>query len=289
MVSLIAETDGTASEPAEVKLKWKGQAVAPEVKPKLYAVLVGVSKYADESIPALKWAAQDARDLADTLKKQEGLLYDKVTIRLLVDEQATSSAVIDELDWISRAGSQGDRVIVFLAGHGVTDERSEYYFLPTNAEIDRSTGLVVPRRSTAVKRSDIVASLRETQGHALFLFDTCHAAAATSRVALRSVGPNLVPFINELRSAENGVLVLSSSEGRELSQERDDWKHGAFTKALLEGVDGSADFNHDSVVTFSELNSYVGDRVKELTANRQHPVLHAIHPSRDLALAAVKK
>lgn len=289
MVSLIAETESTASEPAEIRLKWKGQVAAPVVKPKLYAVVVGVSKYQDSTIPALKWASEDARELAATLKLQEGLLYDKVTVKLLVDEEATSSAVIDELDWISRAGSQGDRVIVFLAGHGVTDERSDYYFLPTNAEIDKSTGLMVPRRSTAVKRTDIVASLRETQGHALFLFDTCHSGAATARTALRSIGPDLVPFINELRSAENGVLVLSSSEGRELSQERDEWKHGAFTKALLEGVGGQADFNGDKVVTFSELNSFVGDRVKELTANRQHPVLHAIQPSRDLALAAVKK
>ena len=41
----------------------------------------------------------------------------------------------------------------------------------------------------------------------------------------------------------------------------------------------------DNVITFSELNRYVGERVKELTANRQHPVLHSIQPSRDLPLA----
>jgi len=180
-------------------------------------------------------------------------------------------------------------VIVFLAGHGVTDERQDYYYLPSNAEIDQTSGLFVPRRSTAVKRSDIISSLRETQGHALFLFDTCHSARATAVASLRNA-PDLVPFINELRSAENGVLVLSSSEGREASQERDEWRHGAFTKAILEALQGYADGSpQDRVITFSEMNRYVGDRVKELTSNRQHPVLHAIQPSRDLPIAVVAR
>ncbi|HKJ62972.1 MAG TPA: caspase family protein, partial [Hyphomicrobiales bacterium] len=168
-------------------------------------------------------------------------------------------------------------------------------YLAQNAEIDRSSGLFVPRRSTAIKRQDIIASLRETRGHALFLFDTCHSGRATSnpnetKIAMLRGAPDLVPFINELRSAENGVLVLSSSEGRESSQERDDWRHGAFTKAILEALQGYADGSPtDSVITFSEINAYVGERVKELTANRQHPVLHAIQPSRDLPVAVVRQ
>ncbi len=289
-LALIAETDQSSSEAAEIQVKWRGAPEPAMAKPKLYAVLVGVSNYTDEGIPDLRWAARDASELAKALQAQQGSLYDKVTIKLLTDEKATSSAILDELDWISRAASQGDRVIVFLAGHGVTDERQDYYYLPSNAEIDKSSGMFIPRRSTAVKRTDIVSSLRETQGHALFLFDTCHAARATSAVALRSGAPDLVPFINELRSAENGVLVLSSSEGRESSQERDEWQHGAFTKALLEALGGDADGSpRDQVITFSELNRYVGDRVKELTSNRQHPVLHAIQPSRDLPLAVARR
>jgi WD40 repeat protein len=288
-IALIAETDQTASEPAEIKLKWAGASEPATPKPNLYAVLVGVSGYDDDAIPDLRWAANDATELAKALQSQEGSLYDKVTVRLLTNETATAAAVIDDLDWISRAASQGDRVIVFLAGHGVTDERQDYYYLPSNAEIDQTSGLFVPRRSTAVKRSDIISSLRETQGHALFLFDTCHSARATAVASLRNA-PDLVPFINELRSAENGVLVLSSSEGREASQERDEWRHGAFTMAILEALQGYADGSpQDRVITFSEMNRYIGARVKELTSNRQHPVLHAIQPSRDLPIAVVAR
>jgi WD40 repeat protein/uncharacterized caspase-like protein len=292
-VALIAEVDGLSSEPAEVALKWSGSAMVTD-KPNLYAVLVGINDYSDDSIPDLKWAANDASELAKALQAQEGTLYEKVEIRLLANEEASAGAILDNLDWISRASSPGDRVIVFLAGHGVTDERQDYYYLAQNAEIDKSSGLFVPRRSTAIKRQDIITSLRETRGHALFLFDTCHSGRATSgpdetNVAMLRNAPDLVPFINELRSAENGVLVLSSSEGREASQERDEWRHGAFTKAILESLQGYADGSpQDGVISFSEMNAYVGERVKELTANRQHPVLHAIQPSRDLPVAVVK-
>ncbi len=291
-IALIAETENTASQPAEVALKWGGSSSPTIKKPNLYAVLVGVNDYEDDAIPDLRWAANDATQLAKALEAQEGTLYEKVEIKLLTNEDATAGAILDNLDWISRASSPGDRVIVFLAGHGVTDERQDYYFLAQNAEIDRSSGLFVPRRSTAIKRTDIISSLRETRGHALFLFDTCHSGRATAgpdQVAMLRNAPDLVPFINELRSAENGVLVLSSSEGRESSQERDEWQHGAFTKAILEALQGYADASpQDGVITFSEMNRYVGERVKELTANRQHPVLHAIQPSRDLPVAVVR-
>jgi hypothetical protein len=47
---------------------------------------------------------------------------------------------------------------------------------------------------------------------------------------------------NDLSSAENGVVVFASSTGMQLSLERADWGNGAFTKALLEGLEGEADY-----------------------------------------------
>jgi hypothetical protein len=41
--------------------------------------------------------------------------------------------------------------------------------------------------------------------------------------------------------------------------------HGAFTKAVVEGRLGEADLLRKGVITVNMLNSYVTDRVKELT------------------------
>ena len=65
---------------------------------------------------------------------------------------------------------------------------------------------------------------------------------------------------------------MSATTGRGYSYERDEWGHGAFTKALLEGIsDAKADFNNDGMVTIKEIDLYMTQRVKTLTDGRQKP------------------
>ena len=85
--------------------------------------------------------------------------------------------------------------------------------------------------------------------------------------------PDVDRFANELASAETGVIVFSSSTGRQLSHEKAEWGNGAFTKALLEGIrEGKADFTKDFHVSVAELEVYVSERVKALTQGAQKPV-----------------
>ena len=64
---------------------------------------------------------------------------------------------------------------------------------------------------------------------------------------------------------------MSSSTSRELSVEADEWGHGAFTKAIIDGLKGIADLDRSGDITFKELDLYVSHAVKELTKGRQHP------------------
>jgi len=83
------------------------------------------------------------------------------------------------------------------------------------------------------------------------------------------------------------AVVLASSTGSELSQERAEWQHGAFTQAILEGLSGAADYNKDGVVSVDELNLYVKERVKKLTGGLQHPVDLKPKEARDFDFAMV--
>jgi hypothetical protein len=58
------------------------RATAEIVKPKMYALLIGVSHYTDESVPQLNWADKDAEGLSRILKAQKGRLYRDVGVRL---------------------------------------------------------------------------------------------------------------------------------------------------------------------------------------------------------------
>ena len=85
-------------------------------------------------------------------------------------------------------------------------------------------------------------------------------------------GVDLTGIINELTSAENGVVVFSSSTGRQYSLEDPSWGNGAFTKAVVEGINGNADLNSTGRITYKMLDFYISERVKELTHGRQTPV-----------------
>ena len=63
-----------------------------------------------------------------------------------------------------------------------------------------------------------------------------------------------------------------TSRGRELSQESDKWKHGAFTYALIEGIKGKADLIKNNKISMKELDAYVSATVPKITNGAQHPI-----------------
>ena len=190
----------------------------------------------------------------------------------------------DGLEWLTKEVSDRDVGLVFLAGHGEVD-RDRFYFLAadTNAERLRSTGL---------PREDIQDALDGLPGKALLFLDACHAGAVgTSKLRRERVDINGV--VNDFTRAERGVVMFTASTGTQLSQENAAWGNGAFTKAVIEGLGapgerGKADILGKGAISASALDAYVSARVKELTDNRQSPVM--IRPSTvpDFTLATVR-
>ena len=81
----------------------------------------------------------------------------KSTIKLLVDKDATAVAIKDGLDWLTHQVTEHDVGIVYLAGHGIVDERNRFYFLAADSDAQRL-------RATAVAKDDIADALDETCG-----------------------------------------------------------------------------------------------------------------------------
>ena len=187
---------------------------------------------------------------------------------------------IDGLDWIRKETTGNDVAMVFLAGHGVNDQNNYYFFYPHNIDPDRvlRTGLAF---------SDIKNAVSAIAGKALFFVDTCHSGNSLGLAVRRgSLDINIV--INELSSAQNGVVVFSASTGSESSYERPDWNNGAFTKALVEGLTGAAAMGTTGRITYNMLNVYVSERVKELTRGQQHPTMISPQTVPDFPIAVKK-
>ena len=263
-IAVIAENKFASSEPALARLKWKGKPPVMDefvIKPKLYVLAVGVSKYDMENM-SLRFAAKDAQDFAAVLKRQKGKLYRDVAVNIVTDDNASKGDVLDGLDWIERETTDNDVAAIFLAGHGINDRDGDYYFLPKNADPDRLRRTGVPY--AVIK--DVASGL---PGKVLFFIDPCHSGNV---MGTRRGGPaDIIAVVNDLSAAENGVVVFASSTGNQYSLEDPAWGNGAFTKALVEGLSGEADWTKDGNISINEMDLYLSERVKKLTGGQQTP------------------
>jgi hypothetical protein len=281
-ISVVARAGELVSEAARVRLTYSGATPAGEdaLKPKLYAVAIGVAEYTDEAL-RLNYPADDARGFAAALQKQKGGLYSDVEVRTLVDKDATRANVLEALDWLDGAVTSRDIGMVLIAGHGLTDEKGHYWFLPADA---------APKRlvATAVSQEDIRREMSAIAGKAMLFLDTCHANRA---VAVRGFGPagvDVASLVNDFAKTENGLITFAASQGAELSQESPAWGHGAFSLALIEGIEGKADLLHKGSITVSALDAYIANRVKDLTEGHQHPVMSRPDTVPDFAFATAR-
>jgi hypothetical protein len=263
-VSIIAENRHAASEPATIRLRWKGAAAkeAFEIKPKLYVLAVGVSKYQDPDM-RLDLAAKDALDFGAAWNEQKGRLYSGVEVRALTDAQATKGNILDGLEWLQRQVTDKDIAVLFFAGHGINDSTGVFYFLPVDADLEKL-------KRTAISQSDITSTVATLAGKVLVFMDACHSGNLMGKVKRRGVVV-VSSVINELASAENGAVVFSSATGRQYALENMEWGNGAFTKGVVEGIRGKADYKSTGRITVNMLDLYVSERVKELTKGQQTP------------------
>jgi WD40 repeat protein len=266
-VSVIAYNANGASAPALVHIQWTG--AGPESKLTLYVLAIGVSDYKDAR-KRLHFAAKDAEDFVTLAKTQAGGLYEKVILppvhESLRNEDATRAAILEGLEWIGNAvTNSNDVAMVFLSGHGMTTNDQHYRFLPYDYDDLQPV-------ATTISDSQLRDSLTKIGGKKIFFFDTCYSGSVLGGKGA-DTRPDVDKFANELKAAENGIIVFASSTGNQLSLERDEWNNGAFTKALVEGMHGAAARAGLRTISIFDLGSYLSQRVKELTAGNQRPVM----------------
>jgi hypothetical protein len=94
--------------------------------------------------------------------------------------------------------------------------------------------------------------------------------------------------VNDLIAAENGIVVFAATTGRQASLEDQAWGNGAFTKALVEGLGGKANYTGDGRITINQLDLYLSERVKALTNGQQTPTTAKPKTVTDYPIALVR-
>lgn len=237
----------------------------PAYKPNLYILTIGVSEYEDAGVN-LTFAHSDAEAFADRFSEMEGKIFNRVEVRKLLNREATLVNIRTGISWLERQATQRDVILIFVSSHGALDHKGNLYILPTDFN---SYNLF----ATALNIRDLTEGINAVPCKKLVMLDACHSGQSGQDLldfaSLKAV--DLDQIVQDLIDREPGLTVMTSSSGREYSYETIKWGHGAFTMAILEGLEGNADVNGDSVIDLNELNLYVSERVKTLTRGRQHP------------------
>jgi hypothetical protein len=262
---------GSKSTPGKAKaIPWPLPPTTASSKPTLWILAVGVSNYQNPALN-LKYADNDALALARTIKKEEGGIFSEVFIKTLVNAQATRGNILTAMTTHLGKAGPNDVVFIFVAGHGrKMIQTGSYYFLPHDAD---SQNLIFQ----GLKWSDFdeaIKILSQTVNKIVLVLDTCYSGAINVAMRDLSLGEDLAATMQ----ASTGCFILSAAKSGETSMEDSSLKltgelkgHGAFTYALLKGLNGEANYDKNSYLTIGELFSYVAAQVPRITKGQQHP------------------
>lgn len=246
------------------------------------AVLAGINKYVDESIRTLQYSVNDVKALFDILIDNNRGAFEKENVRLLVDDpdeqkRPSRSNLMSAIKSLCECASDKDSILFYFSGHGIEQE-GKSYLLPMDSRIN-------VLGDTAIPIMWIKETLAKSNARAkILILDACHAGALLGKAGS---GQMTKGFNDTLFSPAEGMAILSSCKLSEVSYEWDEKTHGVFSYYLTEGLLGQADLDSDGVVTISEINRYVSEKVKSWAFRsgvQQNPTLQ-YYVSGDLILA----
>lgn len=210
------------------------------VDARTFVLITAVSNYDDEETN-LGQTTKDARRFKEVIQNQTR------DITTLTSSNATRHNIAEKLTAIANRAQSDDRIIFFYSGHGMPGAIYTYdgpvYYSEINDILDRSEA-----------------------GQKIIYIDACHAGSAASVVTNTQEGTP---------SAKPGTAYFVSSRPEETSKELGALGAGYFTQALIKGLRGTADRNHDRKVTVEELFTYMYRDIVQRSNESQHPQLIA--------------
>jgi tetratricopeptide (TPR) repeat protein len=243
---------------AVILLCWLHQSFAQDAPaeqgPQTYAMIVGISNY--KFIRPLNYADKDAELFRDYLKSPGGGSLKDENIFILLNENAKAGNFwVNGMAWLKKKNlKEGDRLFIYLAGHGDAINEEEYFFLTydCNPAGDKNNYIVTGNIQLYNLKSRISA-LTGRGVEVFFIMDACR----TNELPGGREGQDaLTAAISEKRAGE--IIMLATGAGQESLEDASiGTGHGLFTYYLVTGLTGLADTTGDHKISLNELQSYV--------------------------------
>lgn len=202
----------------------------------IYFVSVGIADYPG-ILNDLVLPVHDAQDLYDLYESNSN-----TTSVLLTDSVADKRRIMRECRKLFVKAGKNDIVILFFSGHGYPG------------------GFVAHDGPFAYEEIRKLFSECKARNKMIFA-DACFS------------GDMRDGTVGEFKDPNNSIMLFLSSRGDEPSREYPKLRNGIFTTCLLRSLKGGADINKDRIITAKELFYAVSYGVKQLSQDKQHPVM----------------
>ena len=261
----------------------------------LYVVTLGVSDYQDDTLD-LQYAAKDARDVAAAFEKYGS---GKVNTLVLTDAEVQDAGVLNKVKSFLSSATINDRVILYIAGHGMLDDNLEYRYAPAAFDTENMT-------DTGISMSELKACIQSSAARKyLMLMDTCHSGTLGEE-DMEKLAANGIQLPHGVRAIQNrgmkvkaasaalgnaaqkkryledlfatqdetrGINIIAGTAGSEYALESDTWQNGVFAASIVGILKErlKSDLNGDGFLNVDEFQTLVVKRVSELTGGTQVP------------------
>jgi WD40 repeat protein len=257
---------------------------AKAIKPDMYVLSIGVSDYKDQNI-RLKAPAGDANAIGDIFKKVGSSLYGNVNSIVLTDKNASLKNITKAFNEILSKIKTVDTVVIFLAGHGIT-EKGAYYYLPYDADL---TDL----ENSCITTTDLGDFIRNIPANKVVLFlDTCQSGSATKSLGAIAMARGLEErkIIANLAKAR-GIGVLSASSETQSAYEIKALGNGILTYGIIQAFNNKKnEITNNKLISISKLLSVVNQLTRDTAYQylkvEQNPVMYMFGD--DFSVGAVK-
>jgi hypothetical protein len=257
-----------------------------------WALVIGISRFSDKTVPRLNYTTADATALAAALTNPEIGRFPAAHVHVLTDEQATTKNIKESLNWIARQAEPNDLVLIYVATHGTprtADSAGGANYLITYDTEMNSGGTfdedaIYATAYPMVELANAVSTRMKAMRTAVIL-DTCYSGGSLKNAsALMGPVKNTAPSGQMLERMTQGTgrIVMAASQVDEESMESADLGHGYFTYFLLQALKEGK-----GAAPLSQVYAKVAEQVSQRVAAqglKQHPVMSQSGTDADFAL-----
>ncbi len=222
-------------------------------KPTFHILTIGINDFPDwGDNQQLMNAINDANLVKKTFQNKATKLFNgniNINPYNLSIENTTKSNIGNLVKQIRNKVKPNDYFMFYVASHGMI-ENDKYYFAPSDFSRDDFIKNGIKEDQISDYLINIPTIFR------IVILDTCSSGKQVESIK---------NDINQLPlGRKTGISILTAAKSKQIANDK--YKgHGLFTYILTKGLNGSADYNHDSIVDSIEIAQYVKSNVGKIS------------------------